>query len=620
MSADWDRLEAGVRRIDVPASVREAALLHLDRWWTQPAFAAYRPQLEAWVTQGNFAELVDAFRQVLPFGTGGRRGRVGVGPNRLNPWTVGSSVEGHARWMRSRQDGEVAVVIAYDVRRFDDVGGVTDRAPANPVTGLSSRGLAELAARVYAANGVIAWLLPRGHAGFVSTPELSASIRLLGAQGGLNVSASHNPPDDNGVKVYDERGAQLVPPDDEELLSVVAAVEEPAEQGWDGAVAAGRIRFLSPDAHDHYVRTAAAVVDVGGPRVLRVLYTPLHGTGVVHEVLRAAGFSCEVHAPQATADGAFSTVPGGVANPENPAAMAHALAAADGFDLVFGTDPDADRIGVEVRHEGAWVHLTGNDIAALVVHRAAQRDLGGRQPLVVQTEVTSTLVSRVAAAAGAAVVDDLLVGFKYVAEGLRLLEEQGTWRGLAADQVQFVAGAEESHGVLVTDAIRDKDAAGGAVLLAALAAEVRPSTLVDVLDGLRHTHGYVVNGQRSVRFEGATGASRLSALLERLRASPPVQIDGRTVNAAFDHRDESGRFGPMRSGSDRASRNVLVYHLASAADDDGARVILRPSGTEPKLKLYSEVLGRAGVDAVGRAAVDAALTALEDAAAALLTA
>ncbi|MCB9687639.1 MAG: phospho-sugar mutase [Alphaproteobacteria bacterium] len=610
-----EQAAAGLDGVAVPAEVRAAALTNLTRWWTEAPYADWRGAIRGLVEAGRFEELCDAFRQVLPFGTGGRRGSVGVGPNRMNPWTVGTSVQGHAAWLRQRfEERTIEVVVAYDVRRFEDARGVYVGLDI-PVRGLSSRDLAELAARVYAANGIVVHLLPRDSGAWMSTPELSFTIRSLGALGGLNLSASHNPPDDNGVKVYDEHGGQLCPPLDEELLSVVSGIEQARELSWEAAVATGLVRFLGPEHHQAYVAAVASVAPAG-PREIRLLYTPLHGTGVVHEVLAAAGFECRLHEPQAVADGAFPTVPGGVANPENPKAMAHALAAAGDAELVFGTDPDADRIGCEVLHRGRFVHLTGNDIAALVVFAACGRPTGGRRPLVVQTEVTSAFVSRVAAAAGAVVVDDLLVGFKYVAEGLRLLEQEGAWGAVRADDVVYVAGCEESHGVLVTDRIRDKDAAGGAVLLAALAARERVAgrTLVDLLEELREAHGYVRNGQVTVQFEGATGQARMNHLLDDLRQRPPVDLGGRAVASFVDHRDESGRFGPFRSDSDRQARNVLVATLVGGACDDGARLILRPSGTEPKLKVYVEVQGRPHLDEEGRASVDATLAALEAAA------
>lgn len=616
MNDDLDRAFAGMDGIAVAAEVRAAARSALEAWWNDPRLAAYRAVIAGLVARGRFDELVDAFRQVVPFGTGGRRGAVGVGPNRINPFTVAASVQGHADWLIATAGGAArpaGLVLAYDVRRFEDVRGVYGGVPS-PIDGLTSRDLAELAARVYAANGFTVHLLAE-RTRYLSTPELSFTIRALGAAGGLNVSASHNPPDDNGVKVYDARGGQLVPPDDQALLDVVGAVGQVHELAWDDAVASGRIRWLGLELHQAYLDAVSGVAGPG-PRGLGLLYTPLHGTGVVHEALAAAGFTCALHEPQATRDGAFPTVPGGVANPEVPAVMAHALAAAaPDVDLVIGTDPDADRLGIEVRHQGAWVHLTGNDIAALVADAAVARASGdGRQPLVVVTEVTSALVGRVARAGGAAVVDDLLVGFKYVAEGLAALERDGAWRGLRASGIRFVAGAEESHGVLVTDRIRDKDAAGGAVLVAAVAAEakLRGETLVDVLHRLQHAHGYVLDDQVSIAYAGASGPGRLAALLDGLRASPPTALGGRRVTSAVDHRDEGGRFGAFVSPSDRAARNVLVYHLAAdpGANDDGARVILRPSGTEPKLKAYVEVLGRPGLDDAGRERVRASIASL----------
>ncbi len=612
MSNHLARAAAGIAGVEVPAAVRDAAMSNLRLWSTDPRFAAYVPQIEAAVDRGAFDDLVDAFYRVVPFGTGGRRGAVGIGPNRINPYTVSTSVQGHVQWLRERpSEGTASVVIAYDVRRFEDLGGATSSHRPSPVRGLSSRDLAELAARVYAANGVDVYLLPRGSTAWVSTPELSFLIRRLGSVGGLNLSASHNPPDDNGVKVYDHRGAQLVPPDDEALLDQVARVDAATELDWDAAVASGHLCWLTPEHHREYVQAVAAVV-APGPRTLPTLYTPLHGTGAVHEVLQAAGFHPALHAPQAIPDGLFPTVPGQVANPERPEAMAHAIAAAGDAQLVFGTDPDADRIGCEVRHGSGWVHLSGNDLGALVVHGQLQRDWQGRTPLVVTTEVTSTLVSRVAAAGGARVVDDLLVGFKYVAEVLRSLEEEGRYGDLAATDLVFVAGIEESHGVLVTDVMRDKDAAGAALVLADLAARLAEGgqTLVDALHALHREHGTVVNGQTSIRFEGATGQQRLAELLDRLRSQPPHRLAGRDVVRFVDHRDESGRFGSFRSESDRAGRNVLVLDLGPSVGDEGARVILRPSGTEPKLKAYVEVIGPRGLEPSQRSPIDGAFQAL----------
>ncbi len=589
--------EAGVRGVDVPRPVQDAALAALQGWLLDDSHAEDHAPLRALAEAGAFEELVDAFYRVLPFGTGGRRGAVGIGPNRMNQHTVATSVQGHAEWLKARFSGPLAVVIAYDVRQFADARGVYDASAPPTVMGWTSRQFAELAAEVYAANGVTAHLLPPDAPYFMSTPELSFAVRQLGAQGGLNLSASHNPPDDNGVKVYDARGSQLVPPHDESLLREVARCTSARRVDLQRAVAEGTVQWIGAEVHEAYIDCVAGLADPHGPRGVRLGYTPLHGTGCVHEVLRRAGFSCALHDAQATPDGSFPTVPGHVANPELPVAMAHALDALD-VDVVFGTDPDADRIGCEVRHDGGWVHLTGNDIAVLVVDQAVRRAPPGRRPLVIKTEVTSELVRRVAEAGGAVVVPDLLVGFKYIGEVLERLEVEGRFRDLRADEVVFVAGVEESHGVLLTDAMRDKDAAGGAVALAELAAieAERGRTLVDRLVSLRAAHGDVRCSQIAVRFEGATGAARMESLLQGLRAEPPAAIGGREVLAWVDHHDEAGRLGPFVSDSDRAGRNVLVLTLAAGDDDDGARVVLRPSGTEPKLKVYLQLLGHASSD------------------------
>lgn len=604
------RAREGIAQLDLPDEVVEGALENLQRWLTEPTFAAYVPQIEGLVDAGRFEVLADAFYRVVPFGTGGRRGAMGVGPNRINAWTIGTSVQGHVDWLRARSgDAEdLQVVVGYDVRRFEDVEHVWDPELPNPVLGLSSRDLAELAVRIYAANGVEAIILPRDADRYLSTPELSFTIRALKAHGGVNISASHNPPDDNGIKVYDERGGQLVPPLDGELMDAVETVESVRTLEWEDAVESGRVRFLSASVHRDWVHTVAALAGPG-PRDVGLLYTPLHGTGLVHEVLREAGYRCRVLEEQATPDARFSTVPGLVANPELPESLQLAIdRAGDDVDLILATDPDADRVGAVCRHQGRWVHLSGNDIGVLVAYQVLSRDWK-RRPLVLTTEVTSSLVDTVARAGGAEVVGDLLVGFKYVAEALRILEEEGSYRGIRADEVEFAAGIEESNGCLLTTAMRDKCAAGGALLLAeaAAAAKAQGRTLVDVLDQLKLEHGYIVNTQINVRFPGATGQAGMQRLLDGLRSTPPTALCGRQVVQFTDHRDPNGRFGPIRSATDAASRNVLVFTLGAGSCDEGARVILRPSGTEPKLKVYVELCGQPGLSLEQRAEVDAEL-------------
>ena len=609
-------IRAGFETVAVSQGLREVALANVSRWLAEPAFEAYRPQLHALIERGAWDVLVDSFYQVIPFGTGGRRGPVGVGPNRINPWTIATSVQGHVDYLRDRYPGQaLSVAIAYDVRVYRDRGQVYDSTRPNPLVGLSSRDLAELAARVYVANGVQVHVQRRGDPRYLSTPELSFAIRKLGTRAGLNVSASHNPPDDNGGKFYNERGGQEIPPNDEAMVARVEQVREVRMLSWEDTENSPFLRVLGDDVHEGYI---AHVVGRSLTRShsARVVYTALHGTGIgtVYEALNRLGFDVSSVAAQANPDGDFSTVPFRAPNPEVPRSMdlAIAQATAEDADLVMATDPDADRIGAMVRHKGGWRFLSGNEIGTLVAHHALEHGYYPGRPVVVQTEVTTGFIPRMARAMGAQAIDHLLVGFKYVADCLVQLETVGRFGEVVASVEDFAVGIEESHGVLVTPGIRDKDAAGGAVYLAEAAslAKDRGRTLIDVLEDLWREHGYVGNRLISTVMRGAAGRARISAIQDSFRASPPTSIGGRHVTAFHDRRDPRGPFGPIQSATDAASRDVLVFELS-----DEARVILRPSGTEPKNKAYVEFRGQRGVPdlAAEQARVDAAAVALAEA-------
>ncbi len=580
------------------------ALDNLKRWLSDPVFSSYRAQIMALVDAGRWDVLLDSFYQVLPFGTGGRRGTVGVGPNRFNPWTLGSSVQGHARWLRRTfGDRRLSVVLSYDVRVFQDARGQLASGIANPVLGLSSRAFAEIAAEVYAAADIEVHIPPPGV--YLATPELSFAIRHLGADGGLIISASHNPPDDNGGKIYDAQGGQAVPPQDEEVANQVEGIVHVARMPLDRARAAGLIHEISPDVHEAYLAANLACSLKPDARSARIVFTGLHGLGrqTAGEVLERAGFDLSIEPTQASYDGGFPNVPFRAPNPEVPRSMAAACEHADkvGADIVMACDPDADRLGLMVRHPlsrsgtataTSWRFFSGNEIAALACDYVIAN--GGRpHPLVIQTEVTSGLLSRVARSGGARVIDHLLVGFKYIGDALQQLEEHGEFAGVSARLEDFALGAEESHGLLVTPAVRDKDAAGGALIIAELASLEKDQgrSLVDTLDALWRRVGYVKNLLKSAVMQGAEGRARIEAIMARFRTSPPREIGGRVVTAFHDRRDEDGVFGPIKSGTDRASRNVLVWELG-----EDARVVLRPSGTEPKAKVYVEVAGRRGAE------------------------
>jgi len=597
------RLRQGASELGVDPAVAEAAVDAMQRWLTTRTFRSYQPQVRALAEQQRWEVLVDSFYRVLPFGTGGRRGRVGVGPNRFNPYTLGVSVQGHASFLRRRFGaGAHTVVVACDVREFHDLRGELVPDVPNPVLGLTSRDFAHIAAEVYTAAGFAVVLPPEGQA--LSTPELSFAIRHLGAVGGLQVSASHNHPDDNGGKLYTATGGQEVPPRDQEVADEVAQVEWIDRMSLDRARASGLVTTLSDDVIDAYQLAVLASGTDPSARRGRIVFTALHGTGrrTVYRVLKRAGFQIELEPTQAEPDGRFPAVPFLAPNPEVPRSLAAAVSHAEkvGADIVMGCDPDADRIGLMVRERASdpgatdpvrWRFITGNEIAALVTHQALRlRTGGGPAPIIIQTEVTSRLVRRVAELHGARVVDDLLVGFKYIGEAMDQMADSGELRSWDdASLSVFAAGVEESHGVLVTPQLRDKDAAGGALLLAELFGHElrRGRTLVDTLEELQRRTGGVANLLVSAVLQGARGRTIIERIQASLRSSPPTEVGGRQVVEHFDRRDPTGPLGPIRSDTDAASRDVLVFEL-----EGDARVVLRPSGTEPKIKAYVEVAGR----------------------------
>jgi phosphoglucomutase/phosphomannomutase len=607
------RAQAGIRSVQVDAPLQEQALKYLRHWLTAPEFAPYRPQLEWLIRQQQWAGLVDRFYQILPFGTGGRRGPVGIGPNRMNLWTLGASVQGHCEYLRERFPGvePLRVVIAYDVRRFEDRRRQYNPELPNPVLHLSSRDLAHHAAGIYVANGIHAHTLPADSSRFLATPELSFTIRRLEAHGGLNISASHNPPDDNGGKFYDERGGQPVPPDDQIMADLVDQVAAIRTLPWPDTVRSGRAHWLDDAPHRAYIDLGRRESLVPPPRFdeIKVVFTPLHGVGAMTamETLTHQGFRVTPVAEQMTPDGQFPNVTG-TPNPELPASLDRAVVTAreHGADLVLSSDPDADRLGAMipgvrgqgsgVRGQGSekktpdWRFVTGNEIAALLTHfKLAKSSEQGRlppSPIVIKTEVTTGLVTRIARHFRAQVVENLLVGFKYIAEVLWQLEQNGAYEDVRGTPEDFVIACEESHGILLTPKIRDKDAAGAALLLAELALDQkrRGRTVLDYLDGLYRQFGYFRNEGVPVVMSGVLGKKNMARMLDALRAAPLAEIGGLPVTAFEDLRDERGRLGPLRGATDAAARNFLIFRCG-----ERARLVLRPSGTEPKAKTYVEV-------------------------------
>ena len=549
----------------------EAAGEHAALWLTDPRFADSKEEIKSLVRAGDLNELEDAFRVRIEFGTGGIRGAMGPGPNRINLRTVGEAAQGIAQYvLRSGADApRRGVVVAHDTRN-------------------NSRVFAKEVAAVLSGNGIRASIFET----FRSSPELSFAVRLTNAVAGVVISASHNPPGDNGIKVYWTDGGQVVPPHDRNIIAEVNSVSAIEKLDFKQAVEQGLIGILDRTVDTHYHRELAGLT-MRPERQVRVVYTPLHGVGLtsVLPALEVLGYK-DLHAvpSQAQPDGNFPTVHKGIANPEDPRALALAVqkAAEIEADIVIASDPDADRLGCAVPDaRRGWdapledLALNGNQIGVVLCHYLLQtkknrRELPG-DGIVAKTIVTTDLTSIIARGFGARVIDDLLVGFKYIGRVIADLPPGA----------EFLFGAEESHGYLAGSFTRDKDAAAAAVLLCECAAGLKPRgrTLRDYLDEIYSEYGYFREIQESVFRTGARGSRDIVRIMESLRTRPPRQIGGFDVVENVDRAVGIAR--DLRTGASRkidgAMGDVIAFTFTAAGH---TRVTARPSGTEPKIKYY----------------------------------
>jgi len=560
----------------------------LQSWLDGAQPFVHQAELARFAERAPAGLIADSFRIDIPFGTGGRRGRVGIGPNRINPRTLALTVAGHCEFLRkTAESDDLLVVVANDTRVFTDIHQLhTFMGPDWSLLGTSSRSLAQLACQIYAVYGVETCMTaPGDDSAYMPTPELSFAIRDLGAAGGLNVSASHNHPDDNGLKVYTPTGGQYCPPDDANLSATVEQVVLDARIEELVAGHAGAAAEIDAGVHRRYIsmytdRAATLCRSSEGVRAqLPIVYTPLSGTGLanVGETVTGAGFQLQVP-PDQYPDGSFAAIPLRSPNPEIPGVTDPAIKFADGCgaELVLSTDPDADRLGVEVKlASGEWQHLTGNQIGAILCYFLAADPEGPRLSGSVITTVATSRVLRaiVGLRSDIDLTDDLMIGFKFIGQLLDNAEARGELPAL-------VLASEESHGYLTTTDLRDKDAASGAYLIAHLHALMRSrgQTLWDYLMGVFEATGVHIELGRSLVLLGAEGAQTIRSVMHSLRSAPMGFIGPQPVTGRQDFLVD-GISGPLTEG-EKSSRDVL--ELTS----EQYRVVIRASGTEAKLKYY----------------------------------
>jgi phosphoglucomutase/phosphomannomutase len=611
MPAATDRHLAAVAAAHAAGRLTDHSAATIREWLTAPRYGDFAAELAglieaAGADPAGWKKLDDVFWTVIPFGTGGRRGLMfPVGSNAINDRTIGESAQGLADYVRQVADPGTApsCAIAYDTRH-------------------RSEHFARLCTEVLLAAGFRVHFL-RGHR---STPELSFAVRHSGSTCGIMVTASHNPPSDNAVKVYWSGGVQVLPPHDKGIIERVMAVETVHRASFDAGVADGRVRFVE-EAIDAAFVAAELEQAAPGPRDVSILYTPLHGVGAtaVVPVLRGAGFTrLRVYGPHERPDGDFPNVPGHVANPENPQVLAGPIteAMARGDDLVLASDPDCDRLGaaapLTTSAGSAWEAFTGNQLGALLADHVltTRTERGLRRPTdtVITTLVTTGLVRRVAAGHGAAVVDDLQVGFK--------------WIGREIDRIgpeRFVFGCEESHGYQGGTHVRDKDAAAAALFMAELAGACKAAgrSIHQRLDDLFIAHGCHLERQVSLTLPGAAGMGRMREIMAALRQAPPAALGGLEVVRIRDYGTlTTGRPGGSLHPFAGNPGDLVMFDLAGLPEAGkevegrfpalGNCVAARPSGTEPKIKFYLFAVAPPG-PAAALPATKQALTARLDA-------
>ncbi len=512
----------------------------------------------------NPTELEDAFYKNLEFGTGGLRGIMGIGTNRMNKYTVGMATQGYANYLKKCFGNDISVAIAHDCRN-------------------NSRFFAETTAHVFAANGVKVYLFEA----LRPTPELSFAIRELGCKGGVVCTASHNPKEYNGYKAYWEDGSQLVPPHDKNVIKEVDLIANVEDVQWSGGDA--NIHIIGKEMDEAYIdmaRNLSVYPEVCAAQSdLKIVYTPIHGSGItlVPEVLKAFGFNnVSIVEEQSVPDGNFPTVV--YPNPEEREAMSIGLKKAKELDadILLGTDPDADRVAIGIKNnKGEWVLLNGNQTAAIAFNYMieARKAKGIAQPndMVIKTIVTTQMIDAIAKANGVACYN-VLTGFKWISSMIR--EKEG--------KENYIIGGEESFGLMIGDKIRDKDAISAVALSCEMAAyeKNKGRSLYDKLIDLYVQYGFYKESLVSITKKGMNGAKEIADMMEGYRQNPPQTIDGAQVMHLLDYelQQASNLVTGESTAIDLPKSNVLQFILA-----DGTSISARPSGTEPKIKFYFSV-------------------------------
>lgn len=541
------------------------AVENLKLWINDRRFAEFCQDLEILLKGKDIVQIEDAFYKHIEIGTGGIRGPIGVGPNRINLQTIGEAAQGLANFIEDfgSEAKEKGVVVGHEVRKM-------------------SRPFAEMCCSIFAANGIKSYLFDSLRA----TPEVSFAVRHLGATAGVQLTASHNPRTDNGFKFYWSDGGQVVPPADLKFMELVASVGEIKKIDFEKAVESGLIKIVGHDIDVAYINEIKNLT-LSKSRSAKIVFSPIHGAGITNvlPVLTQESFDVQVVPEQEKPDENFPTAVGDLINPEYPEVMQLAIKLAEktSADIAINSDPDSDRLGIAAKislDKNELQFLTGNEVGVAMCHfiltKLKEKNKLNENSLVIETNVTTTLISDIAKSFNIKVVDDLLVGFKFIGEIIEQLE----------NKEDFVFAAEESLGYLRGTFVRDKDAAISAFTISELVSDLKDNgkTLVEYLNEIYQKFGYYKNRLFMAEMKGKVGFLNTGRIMMGLRNTPPKVLAGFKIIKVIDRLPrEKAVEGKYKTGS---TGDQLAFILG---EDERVKVTVRPSGTEPKIKYYIQV-------------------------------
>ena len=575
----------------------QTAINHIKLWLLDPEFEPFRPLIYELIKEKQYDELFDSFYKILSFGTSGIRGKIGVGYNRINHWTIAATALAHANYLiaidknLSKLKG---IVIAYDVRKYTDQK-LYKNYLSNPLWGVSSRKLAEIAASVYAKKDIKVHFFED----IISTPQLSFTIRELEAIGGINITASHNPPEYNGMKIYNENGAQLLPSHETKLSTHITKtnIYNISWGDFNTRDLLSRVHFI-PESVENRYHKAVAQISLSRNRSAKIVFTPLHGTGrtSVFKVLKNMGFNVYLEPEGSFPSGEFESVPNHLPDPANLNVYWHSINQADKkkADIIIATDPDADRAGIMIKNNNKWELLNGNEVNILLTYLVLEKykklKSSEIKPVILSTITTTRLIEVITANYKCKAKTDILPGFRYIAQEIEKLDK---------DKSEKLAIAmDDNYGQLAGCYARDKDGCTASILLSQLTGELKDNklTLYSALNAAYTKFGFYSSTDHKLKFNFSFESVKIENLMSKLRKKQSALFEHYKVSTFKDYFDLD---------KPDHSTDLVEFTFEKLGNFEYIRLLIRPSGTEAALKLYIEVGTQKGLSEIEKLRIEA---------------